>query len=110
MTKESIVSKIKKLMAIADDDASSDNEIEVALNVAKKLMDNHHLTEDDLAHEPDDDYAKVRESEKGLFRCFLGKMIFTWENNLGFFVSDFVGCPWYIDNNIPGKETRRQIA
>lgn len=110
MTKESIIAKVKKLMAIADNDASSDHEIDTALNFAKKLMDNHHLTEDDLAHEPDDDYEKARKADKGLYRSFVGTRMFTWEVALGWFVSEFVGCPWYCDQNLKIVRNARGFA
>lgn len=100
MTKESIVEKVKKLLAIAQNDSSNDEEIDNAMRFAKKLMDNHHLTEDDLAHEPADDYQKASLAEKGIFKCFLGKKIFAWESYLASFVGKFVGAACYIDNTI----------
>lgn len=100
MTKESIISKVKKLMAIAENDASSDGEIDNAMRFAQQLMDNHHLTEEDLAHEPDDDYAKVDKADKGERRAFVGRQLYTWESMLAGFASKFVGCPCYVDNNL----------
>jgi hypothetical protein len=99
MSQSPIIDKIRKLLATAGDTAASDNEIQSAVNIAKKLMTAHHLTEDDLAHEPKDDYQKVDEAKFGETRSFVGKTIALWENQLAGVVSAFVGCPAYIDNN-----------
>ena len=95
----SIVGKIRKLLATAGDSAASDNEIQSAINIAKKLMTAHHLTEEDLAHEPKDDYQKVDEADFGESRSFIGKTIALWEDRLAGVVSAFVGCPAYMDRS-----------
>lgn len=97
MTESSIISKIQKLLAVAGDGAASENEIQSAINIAKKLMTAHHLTEEDLAHEPKDDYQKVDEADFGEVRSFVGATIALWEQWLASVVTDFVGCPAYTD-------------
>ena len=39
---------IRKLLDLAADDAAAENEIENAIRFARKLMDKHNLSEDDL--------------------------------------------------------------
>ena len=97
MTESTIISKIQKLLATAGDSAASENEIQSAINIAKRLMTAHHLTEEDLAHEPKDDYAKVDEAKFGEVRCFVGPTIALWEEQLAGTISKFVGCPAYTD-------------
>lgn len=97
MTESSIISKIQKLLATAGDGAASENEIQSAINIAKKMMTAHHLTEADLAHEPKDDYKKVDAADFKDFRSFVGPTIALWEDQLAGVISDFVGCPAYID-------------
>ena len=99
MSQSPIIDKIRKLLATAGDEAASDNEIQSAINIARKLMTAHHLTEDDLAHEPKDDYQKVDEAPFGEYRSFVGKSIALWEEQLASTVSEFVGCPAYTDKN-----------
>lgn len=100
MSNDRIAAKVRKLLAIAGDEGASDAEIQNAMNHAHRIMDKHHLTEDDLGHEPDDDYAKVDKAEFGTFRAYVGKKAFTWECRLASFVSEFAGVPVYIDPEI----------
>ena len=93
-----VLDKIRKALNIAKDDAASEGEIQAAMNAAHKLMDLHHLTEEDLKHEPADDYAKVRSAEMNRFRSWVGGRVFAWEENLAYYVSKYVGVPYYLDN------------
>lgn len=97
MADEDILRKIKKALAIAQDDAASEGEIQAAMNAVQKMMDRHHLTEEDLAHEPADDYKKVDEADFNQFCAWVGSKVFTWEKSLAHFVSKFVGVPHYLD-------------
>jgi hypothetical protein len=99
MSDEKVIDKIKKLLAIAKDNNAFDGEIQAAMHTASKLMDKYHLTEEDLSHEPVDDYRKAEGAEKGRYRAFIGAKIYAWEQDLATFVSKFVGVPAYIDNN-----------
>lgn len=94
---EKIIAKIKKLLNIANNDASSDGDIQASMNAVHNLMNRHHLTEEDLAHEPADDYKKTDDAEKGLYRSWLGGKMYSWESSLAVFVSTFVGVPCYAD-------------
>ena len=95
---ERIASKVKKLLAIANDDAASGAEIQNAMNHAQRLMDAHHLTEDDLNHEPVDDYSKVDQADFDQMWAYVGGRVFFWEKQLATFVSRFVGVPVYLEN------------
>lgn len=93
----SITEKIRKIMAIAGDGAASEEEIENALRHAQRLMDKHHLTEDDLAHAPEDDYATVDRATFGDHRSWVGVKMYAWETRLSQFVADLVGVKIYCD-------------
>ena len=95
---ERIASKIRKILAIAGDDAASTEEIQNAMAHARRLMDSHHLTQDDLAHEPADDYKKVDSSTFAQTRAAVGKRIYSWEEQLAVFISKFTGSPVYTAN------------
>lgn len=99
MSKERTIEKIKKLLNIAKHDTSSDGDIEAAMLQAQRLMDKHHLSEEDLVHETADDYQKVDEAELGRFRSWVGGRVFFWECQLAAFVSRFVGVPYYLDDH-----------
>jgi len=92
---ERIAAKIRKILNIAEDDAASAEEIQNAMNHAKRLMDSHHLTMEDLGHEPEDDYQKVDQANMDQCSAFVGKKVFLWESMLSLFVSEFVGVPVY---------------
>lgn len=100
MTKTDVIRKIQALLAKAGDKAAAENEIETAYNMARKLMTSYHLREEDLAHEPKDDYKKVDEADFGRVRSFLGKTVATWEARLATVISEFVGVPAYCDNDL----------
>jgi len=93
----SVVRKIRKLLAIAGDDGASEAEIQTAMAHAQRLMGTYHVKEEDLAHEPADDYKKVDDAKFNRHRSFVGKTIFAWENYLASFVTQFVGCKAYTD-------------
>src|SRR3990167_6532213 len=95
--KEKIVGRIKALLSKTGDNGASDAEAQTAMNIAASLMEKHHLTEEDIDHEPADDYSKVDPSTFNEQRSFCGSTIFAWENFLATFVTSFVGCPSYTD-------------
>ena len=105
-----IARKIRKMLAIAEDDAASTEEVQNAMNMAQRLMDDHHLSESDLAHEPEDDFRKVDKAEFGDGRAYVGKRLYTWESTLASFVSKFVGCKAAIDNELRQVRNRQGFA
>lgn len=100
MSNERIIERVRKLLALAGDDGATDGEIQNAMQHAQRLMGEHHLTEQDLAHEPQDDYSKVDNAAYGRYSAFVGKMAFSWELFLANFVESFVGVPCYIENEV----------
>lgn len=92
-----IVEKIRKLMAIAGDGAASEAEIENALRHAQRMMDAHHLTEADLAHEPQDDFAAVDRATFNRYRSFVGSKVYHWEGLLASYVAMLVGIGVYTE-------------
>lgn len=95
MDRDRIIEKIKKAFNIAKDEHSFDGDIQAAMNAAQKLMAKYHLTEEDLAHEPADDYKAVDEADYSESRSWVGGRTYTWEESLAVFVQDFVGCKVY---------------
>lgn len=100
MSNEKIVERIKKLLAMTGEAGATDGEIENAVGRAKAMMNEYHLTEADLSHEPADDYSKIKPEDFTRCPSYVGTAIFAWEQRLAYTVSEFVGCPAYIDNNI----------
>jgi len=97
MTKqEKTAVKVRKLLAISRDGNASEAEIQNAMNHAHRLMGEYHLSEEDLGHEPQTDYDKIDEAECNRNYSFIGKKAFQWECSLAFFVSDFVGVPFFL--------------
>tara|TARA_R110000824_G_scaffold172434_1_gene350339 strand:+ start:54395 stop:55183 length:789 start_codon:yes stop_codon:yes gene_type:complete len=86
-----VKSKIMGLLNISADDAASEAEIETALRLAKKMMERHHLSEDDLVDSPEDQVRAAQDAEKTDFASPVGKKIYRWEKSLSTFVRDLVG-------------------
>jgi hypothetical protein len=86
-----IKSKIMKLLDISKDDAASEEEVENALAIAQKLMQRHHLSEEDLAREPEDQYAEIESAEKCEGFSWVGSKMHRWESTLGHAVESIVG-------------------
>lgn len=97
---EKIIDRVRKLMALTEDHGANENEAKLAMVIANRLMGEHHLTEEDLVHEPDEDYRAVDKAEYGARRAFVGLKIYAWESHLSMFVADFVGIPVYRDDKL----------
>ena len=106
--KQEILEKIKKCMATAGNDASTDGEKESALRLAQILMAKHSVDVTDLDTYKD---AKTLEREIGRMatRSFTKKPI-TWENACANFICEFVGgikwywlSPGHKENPLPSK-------
>lgn len=87
---EKIKERVRKLMAVAGDGAASDGEIENAMRHAAKLIDSHHLSEDDCKPtdaKPDApiEFGRVQ----GTCRT---KILSTWENLLADAICKLFGC------------------
>lgn len=99
MSNEKIASRVRKLLAIAGDEGASEQEIQNAMNFANRLIEQHHLSEDDLSDEVDP-VKDLENAELGKYASFIGKKCFRWESLLAQFVADFVGCRVYRNNTI----------
>ena len=62
---DAIKARLKGLLAIAKDDAASENEIQSALRIAARMMESHHLSEEDLQESEQDQFAEARNAERG---------------------------------------------
>jgi hypothetical protein len=100
MSDERIVRKIQALFSKTTEQGASEAEAQTAIDMATRLMEEHHLTADDLGHEPADDYKRVDSAKFDTRRSFVGGKLFSWEAYLATFVMKFVGVGNYIDNSI----------
>ena len=87
------------MLAIASNDASSDGEIDNAIRFARNLMDQHRLSESDLAVEPADQKKSIDDAPKDRAFVTIGGKICSWEAQLGHAVSAIVGCPFYTNSD-----------
>lgn len=94
------ISKVRKLLHLAGNHAATEGEIQAAMLQAQRLMEKYHLSEEDLAHEPDEDYAAVDQAPYADYRSFCGRRFAHWEKRLASFVADFIGCRHYIDDEL----------
>ena len=93
---------IKRLLATANDESASDNEIEQALRSARQLMFKYHLSEDDIKFT---EHERKIENTTSDFSGF-GKNISSWESYLAGYIGKFVGCIFvYLEND--HKNARR---
>lgn len=86
-----IKDRIRKLLRVAEDDASSEAEIEVAMSAAKSAMDRHHLDESDLIDEPEDQWKAIEAAHRDRTFVSVGRCFHAWENYLASFAAEFVG-------------------
>jgi len=88
---ERVKNRIRKLLNVAKNDAATEGEIDNALRFAKDMMDSHHLSEEDLVDEPEDQYKAAAAAKRDrVFVSAAGKF-YTWEKWLSSFVAEFVG-------------------
>ncbi len=114
-TTEAIKSRVLKLLNLAECPEAVEGEIHNALAFARKLMDQHHLTEADLQDE------EIREEKMGktVATCGGSKMS-SWESALGgALVALFGSIGWYVGGKTKSRdefgflqrgETDRQTA
>lgn len=96
----STIAKVQKLLNMTGEKGASENEIAVAMMMAHKLMDKHHLSEADLAAATDP-IAALDNAEMDEFRSFVGKALSAWESGLASFVQKFVGgAKCYMDKEL----------
>jgi len=86
-----IKTKIMGLLNISKDDAASEAEIETAVRLARRMMERHHLSEDDLVDSPEDQEQAARDAEKANTGTAVGRKIYRWEKTLAIYVRDLIG-------------------
>jgi len=85
MTKEEILSKIKKLRALAE--SQNDNEAANARKFAEKLIEKYQITEEDL-NSIKDKGPLYGENEK----LFHSSIVIPWKNQLALGIANHFGC------------------
>lgn len=95
-----IKEKIRRLLAVAENHASAEGEIETAMRVATQLMTAHQLSREDVANLSEQDRAG--RIAYGKHACFTFGANFTlWESRLANFCADFIGtCRFYYASKI----------
>ena len=108
MIDDKIKQRLKRLFAVAENDASCDNEIEQAMRYAKSLMNQHQVTRDDVFEDEDTgevDITKVEFTRRHRYSAY--SSICAWESWLCRFITEFVpGTGYYVNRG----EIRRNNA
>lgn len=99
LNKDRIVDKVRKLLNIAGNEAAAQGEIEAAMLQVQRLMEKHHISEEDLAKEPSVMYHDLENAPMNRVYCVVGKKMAMWEKTLGSFVAQLVGVECYLDLN-----------
>jgi len=105
-TTERVKSRIRQLLRVAENDASTEGEIRNAMRFAQNLMQRHSIERDDLGE--DDDTSRIRFTRA---RVFLNGLRRTrWEAGLARFITDHLcpSCNCYTSE--AECERRRRIA
>ena len=91
---DTIKNRVRKLMAVAGDGVATDGEIENAMRLAAKLIDQHHLNADEL--QPAEPEAEIRMGRA--FGISQARWFTTWESVLARAIERLFGCvKVYID-------------
>lgn len=111
MNKKHAKEMLRRLLATAENSTSTDQEVETAMSIARGIMQNHHLSEEDLVTEPQEQYEEIEKAPKGQAYASVGSRVFYWEGLLGTFVKEFVGgIGAYISRNLQIMRTSAGIA
>lgn len=94
---ENVKALLKKLFAVADNDASTDGEIEAAMAIATTLMARHQIERDDVFEDEDGEVNVTNVVYGKRSRYSLYVSICAWESYLCRFITEFVpGTGYYI--------------
>lgn len=74
--------KIEALLRIARDPSASDAEVELAMSRARRLMDQHSLSEDDLRESLEEQKEALRQAEYAFYEVRIGAKVYAWESAL----------------------------
>lgn len=88
---EKVKDLVRKLLNVTRDDAATEGEIDNALRFAKGLMDKHHMDEEDLVQEPEDQWKSIEAASRDRVFVSVGGKFFAWEDYLSAFCVTFVG-------------------
>lgn len=102
---EKVIEKVRRLLAIGNNEAASEAEIETVMRMANRLIAEHHLSEAELTEEPQTQYNRLEDAEKSQGFCWIGKKLYNWELALSWFVSNLTGVPFYSRN-----KQRKQVG
>lgn len=85
---DTIKERVRKLMAVANDGNAPDAEIDSAMRLAAKLLDQHHIDADEIGHE-----GKDADTEMGqAFATTQNRRFSTWELILSHAIKNLFGC------------------
>ncbi len=87
---DQIKKTIRDLFNLAENDAATEGEISNAITFARRLMDRHHLSEEECRKDDNLARARVLEMDEKYFSID-GTRLAIWEERLAAFVMDFVG-------------------
>ena len=106
MDLEKIKDDIRCMLNLAADDAAAEGEIENALRFAKRLMDRHNLSEDDLDADPE---IALEEAEFARQRVNGdSSKLATWEKMLAAHICNVIGgIDYYSDT---AKDARNAVG
>jgi hypothetical protein len=108
---DNVKKTIGDLLRLAGCDGATDGEVRNAMRFAQRMMEEHHLTEDDLVDEPEDQEQAIRNAQTGTVSTSVGGKHSEWEHDLARFVCTFVGgIKWYYSNYTSPDRDARGIA
>eukprot|EP00697_Spironema_sp_BW2_P005076 gnl/Spiro4/16852_TR9073_c0_g1_i1.p2 gnl/Spiro4/16852_TR9073_c0_g1~~gnl/Spiro4/16852_TR9073_c0_g1_i1.p2 ORF type:complete len:264 (-),score=24.00 gnl/Spiro4/16852_TR9073_c0_g1_i1:2671-3462(-) len=95
MDQQTIKDRVRKLMAVAGDGVATDGEIENAMRLATKLIDEHHLQPEDYSQPQQPDDLTMGRS----FGTSQSERMSTWERTLASAIAKMFGCiKCYVDH------------
>ena len=103
--------QIRKILSIANDDAASEQEVQNALAIAARLMDRHHLSEDDLQTSPQEQEQDARTAPRTKTQVFSDNARMPqWEKSLAGVVAKIVGGVGYYVSPPVYRQTAAGLA
>lgn len=92
MNLDKVKERIRKLLAIADDDRDADGEVSAAMALAEKALQEYHLTRADIEAENKSTASPTIEEKYGTADAFShGRRVTPWENQLWLAIETLVG-------------------
>lgn len=116
MSIEQVKDTIRKLLNLARNDAAAEGEINNAIRFARRMMNQHNLSEEDLAENPEQSFREQMGAVgSATMQCVRvgsqSRNVSTWEKWLATFVCKFVGGPrCYTDDEDAPRRNDRGIV